>query len=118
MIIEKMPKIGILHYSAPPVIGGVENVIQAHVRLFVEGGYPTTVLAGRAEKGALPLGAELIQIPELDSQHPQILAMSQELEQGRVPKDFEATVEHLTQILRPSLRTMDVVIVHNVFTKH
>lgn len=117
-MLRNMHKVGILHYSAPPVIGGVENVIQAHMRLFVEAGYPTTTLAGRGEKEALPPGAELIQIPELDSQHPQILAMSQELEQGRVPKDFDAAVDHLTQILRPSLRAMDAVIVHNVFTKH
>jgi len=115
---ERIYKIGILHYSAPPVIGGVENVIQAHSRLFVEAGYPTTVLAGRGEKDALPRGTELIQLPELDSQDSQILAMSQELERGRVPDDFEDMVDHLTQILEPCLRAMDVVMVHNVFTKH
>ncbi len=117
-MIEKMLRIGILHYSAPPVIGGVENVIQAHIRLFVEAGYPTTALTGRGEKHALPNGAELIQLPELDSQDARILAMSQELEQGDVPDDFDDMVDHLVQILSPGLRALDVVIVHNVFTKH
>ncbi len=115
---EKMYKIGILHYSAPPVIGGVENVIQSHIRLFVEAGYPTTILAGRGDKNALPHGTELIKLPELDSQDSQILALSQKLEQGDVPDDFDDMVDHLAQILNPYLRSLDVVMIHNVFTKH
>ena len=66
-------KVGILHYSAPPVIGGVESVILAHTRLLVEAGYRTTVIAGRGDARALPKGAKLIRIPEMDSQHPQVL---------------------------------------------
>jgi hypothetical protein len=41
------PPIAILHYSAPPVVGGVEAVIAAHVKTFQEAGYPVTVIAGR-----------------------------------------------------------------------
>jgi len=115
---EKIYKIGILHYSAPPVVGGVENVIHAHVHLFVEAGHPTTVLAGRGEKDALPRGAEFIHIPELDSEHPEILKINQELEQGRVPMNFDAMVDRLTQSLLPRFETLDVIIVHNIFTKH
>jgi mannosylglucosylglycerate synthase len=114
----KAHKVAILHYSAPPVIGGVENVILAHIRLFLEADCSVTVLAGRGEKEALPPGAEYISLSELDSQHPQILNISQELEQGRVPAHFEKIVTQLVETLATVLQSMDIVIVHNVFTKH
>ena len=39
----------ILHYSAPPVVGGVEAVISAHAEVFQRNGYPVTVVAGRGD---------------------------------------------------------------------
>lgn len=113
-----MQKVGVLHYSAPPVIGGVENVILAHLRLFVEAGRLVTILAGRGGRDALPAGVEWIQIPELDGQHPTILEMSQALEQGQVPPAFEEMAARLVESLTPVLSSIDHLIVHNVFTKH
>ncbi|HMB23936.1 MAG TPA: glycosyltransferase family 4 protein [Anaerolineales bacterium] len=115
-----MPKnsVAFLHYSAPPVIGGVENVMLAHARLFLEAGYPTAIIAGRGRKEALPSGAHFIHIPELDSQHPQILDLSRELDQGIVPATFEQTVSLIAEKLAPALASIDTLIVHNVFTKH
>jgi glycosyltransferase involved in cell wall biosynthesis len=111
-------RVGLLHYSAPPVIGGVENVILAHSRLFLESGHIPVILAGRGEQDAFPTGTELIQIPEMDSQHPEILALSQELEQGHIPAGFDEMVARLIKRLAPILEPVDVLIVHNVFTKH
>jgi mannosylglucosylglycerate synthase len=118
MTAARPPKVALLHYSAPPVIGGVENVILAHVGLFLEANCSVTVLAGRGRKKALPSGTEYIGIPQLDSQHSQILEMNQELEQGRVPPNFEKMVILIEKVLAPLLQPMDLLIVHNVFTKH
>lgn len=112
------PKTAILHYTAPPIVGGVEAVIQAHAQVFIQAGYPVTVIAGKGEAGALPPGAGFIQIPELDSQHPRILEISAALEAGEVPADFEELVNHLAQLMRPILSGFDNVIIHNLFTKH
>ena len=111
-------RIAILHYSAPPVVGGVESVIHTHARLLVESGYQPLVVAGRAEGAALPAGTDYAQIPELDSQHPQILELSRELEEGRIPPGFEAMAAGLTNALTPLLEDAEVLIVHNIFTKH
>jgi glycosyltransferase involved in cell wall biosynthesis len=108
----------ILHYSAPPVVGGVEAVIQAHAEVFAEAGYPLTVVAGRGEGATLPAGANFVLIPEIDSQHPQVLQASSILEQGEVPPDFDDMVHRLTEILTPILNRFDNVIVHNVLTMH
>jgi glycosyltransferase involved in cell wall biosynthesis len=107
-----------LHYSAPPVVGGVEAVILAHAQMFVEAGYPVTVIAGRGEAEALPEGADLVLVPEIDSQHAEIARLSAELELGQVPPGFEAMSERLGETLATILCRFDNVIVHNVFTKH
>ena len=111
-------KVAFLHYSAPPVVGGVENVMLAHIRLLREAGHPVTVLAGRGNQEALPPGTAYFGIPELDSQHPQIVEMSDELEHGRVPTHFERVVNQIVEALNPVLQSIDLFIVHNVFTKH
>lgn len=113
-----LSRVAILHYSAPPVIGGVENVILAHTRLFHESGIPVSVIAGRGDADALPAGTEWIQIPELDSQHPRIMEMGADLDHGSVPSYFDEMVKQLVDDLAPVLRSMDVLIVHNVFSKH
>ena len=114
----KPTKIGILHFSAPPVIGGVEAVIYAHAQVFVEAGYPVTVIAGRGEQSALPPGVEFVGIPILDTQYPQILAASAELEAGRIPEDFSKLVDEILQVLDPLLAEFDNLIVHNILGKH
>jgi glycosyltransferase involved in cell wall biosynthesis len=111
------PGTAILHYSAPPVIGGVEGVMDAHARIFLEKGYPVTIIAGQGAVDALPLGCEFILIPEMDSQHPDILAASATLERGEIPADFDSLTQQLLAALRPLLPRFNNLIVHNVFTK-
>jgi mannosylglucosylglycerate synthase len=111
-------KTAFLHYSAPPVTGGVEAVLSAHAQVFLDAGYPVTVIAGQAEEAALPDGVRVVVIPEMGTQHPEILEISAELETGHVPDAFARMRERLVQALRPMLSEFDVVFIHNVFTKH
>jgi len=112
------PKMALLHYTAPPVVGGVEAVIQAHSQMFLRHHYPLTVIAGRGELSALPEGTDFVQVPIVDSQHPQVLEMSEQLETGEIPSNFDEFVKQLTQALAPILSQFDHLIVHNIFTKH
>jgi glycosyltransferase involved in cell wall biosynthesis len=112
------PEIAVLHYTASPVIGGVEAVIQAHVRLFLDAGYGTTVIAGRGSGDALPSGAGFLHIPVLDTQAPEILQVSQVLEGGEVPLAFDSLVSQIAGTLEAVAGRYDCLIVHNVFTKH
>ena len=113
-----LTNITILHYSAPPIVGGVESVMQAHARLFLDAGYQTTIVAGAGEKDALPPGTKFVRIPEMDSQNPQITALNRDLELGRVPENFNKLTADLTNALQSILSSSDLLIVHNVFTKH
>ena len=119
-MIQRMrkPVTAILHYSAPPVIGGVEAVIQAQVETFLEEGFPVTVIAGRGSQEALPPGAKLVLIPEVDSLNEQILTLNEQLERGSIPPEFEQVTRSLEAQLAPVLEQVDVTIIHNIFTKH
>jgi glycosyltransferase involved in cell wall biosynthesis len=108
----------ILHYTAPPVIGGVEAVIEAHARQLLREGVPCAIVAGDGSASALPQGVRWVEIPELNSLHPQILAISGELEQGNVPGNFEPMAAAIQDRLEPLLANYPNLIVHNVFTKH
>jgi glycosyltransferase involved in cell wall biosynthesis len=115
---NKQPETAILHYTAPPVVGGVEAVIQAHARLFAGAGYPVTIIAGSGEDAGLPPNATLVRVSEMDTKCSQVAQISSSLEKGEVPPTFDDMVDKLTRLLRPVLSRFDNVIVHNLFTKH
>jgi glycosyltransferase involved in cell wall biosynthesis len=96
----------------------VEAVIRAHVRVFIQSGYPVTVIAGRGESTALPSGADFVLLPAMDSQHPQVAQANAMLEQGQVPPAFDGLINRLIEDLTPVLSRFDNVIIHNLFTKH
>jgi mannosylglucosylglycerate synthase len=107
-----------LHYSAPPVVGGVEAVMAAHAKIFLRHGYPVTLIAGEGEESALPRGTQLVVVPEMSTQNSEILAISAELEQGNMPDAFAPMKERIQSILGALLSGFDRVIIHNIFTKH
>ncbi len=111
-------KTAILHYSAPPVIGGVEAVIAAHTELLIRAGLPAAVIAGRGDAASLPAGAEFICVPMMDSQHPEITRAASLLNSGKLPENFEELSGRLTEELAPIVSRFDALIVHNVLTKH
>ena len=45
-----MSRVALLHYAAPPVIGGVESVVGQHARLMADAGHQVCIVAGRGER--------------------------------------------------------------------
>jgi mannosylglucosylglycerate synthase len=109
---------GVLHFTAPPVVGGVESVIHAHAGIFLAHGHSYTVIAGRGEVEAMPEGTQLALLPRLDSQHPNVVNVQLELDSGQASSEFEDLTSRLITVLEPVLQNLDNLIVHNVFTKH
>lgn len=93
-------------------------MIQAHVEQFAKAGSNLTVISGRGDKASLPKSVNYIAIPEIDTLHPQITALTEELNRGRVPGNFEQISAQIMNELRPIVRNIDHLIVHNVLTKH
>lgn len=105
-------KIALLHYSAPPVVGGVESVIGQHARLMAEAGHQVHILAARGQQ--MDARINFIQLPLVDSRHPRILEMKKFLDMGVVPADFNTVCDDLLEGLRANLDSFDYLIAHNV----
>lgn len=108
--------IAILHYAAPPTIGGVEQTIYYHALEFTRSGYTVRILTGAGEP--FDPRVEVTVVPEFGSRHPDVLAVKQQLDQGQVTPDFVALRNRLFSLLCDALSGADALIAHNVFTLH
>lgn len=108
--------VAILHYAAPPIVGGVELTIYHHARLLTQAGFHVLVIAGRGDD--FHPDVDFCRIPEVDSRHPDVLSIGKALAQGEVHPEFTNLRNRLVTQLRPLLSNVDVVIVHNAVTLH
>jgi len=108
--------VAILHYAAPPIIGGVESTIFHHARLLSRSGYDVTIIAGRGEP--FQSGIRHHHLPEVDSRHPEVLDIGEKLASGAVPDEFHRLLDVLYFRLRQILKDVQVLIVHNAITLH
>ncbi|MCP4425043.1 MAG: glycosyltransferase family 4 protein [Chloroflexi bacterium] len=119
---NKKSQTAILHYTSPPIMGGVEAVIYAHSRELVLNGHDVTIIAGRGDTNhvvsGLPWGAHLKLVPEMDSLDDTVLSITNELNKGIIPDNLDSFTNGLEQILRPILHKFDNVFIHNLWTKH
>ncbi len=106
-----MSEVALLHYSAPPVVGGVESVLGHHARLMADAGHQVRIVAGRGEQ--VDPRIPFVHLPTADSRHPEVLAIKADLDAGRIPPEFAGLVESLTVDLSRILSDVDTLIVHN-----
>jgi glycosyltransferase involved in cell wall biosynthesis len=110
------PRVALVHYSAPPVVGGVEVVVGAQARILARAGYDVRVVAGRGRRA--DVGVPLVRLPLLDTRHPRTVAARRELAAGRIPDRFAELVAELRRNLAAALEGVDLVVAHNVATVH
>jgi mannosylglucosylglycerate synthase len=105
-------KIAILHYSVPPIVGGVESVIGHHARLMSGDRHSVQLIAARGESigEQIPLNI----IPLADSRHPRVTKIKEQLDSGKVTADFAALRDELAEQLQDAISGMDILIAHNI----
>ncbi len=101
---ETRPGVALVHYSAPPVVGGVETILRNQACFLAEEGFRVRILCGSGEQ--VHPGVETVVIPELASSHPPFGGLAEE--------EFEEAAEYLCARLRDEVRGFRVLIVHNV----
>ncbi len=104
--------IALIHYSAPPVVGGVESVLAHHARLMDQAGHEVRVLAARGEQFSDRIS--FMPLPLIDSRHPRVLAAKAALDRGYLPADFEPLTSEIAYALQEALTGVDILIAHNV----
>jgi glycosyltransferase involved in cell wall biosynthesis len=103
-----------LHYSSPPIVGGVESLIGHQAHSLVKAGYDVRVISG--EGGPLPEPIETRFIPLLSSRHADVLQVKSALDQGQVPPEFELLVQQIELQLAAALADCDICVSHNLHT--
>ena len=106
--------IALLHYSCPPVVGGVEEIIRQQGSLFHRYYHPVKVIAGSG--GHYTQKYEVVINPLLSSRNPEILKVQEAFSENSEP--FWKLSEQIYQYLRKALQDFDALIAHNVFTMH
>lgn len=104
--------IALVHYTAPPVVGGVERIVGRHASLMADAGHAVRIVAGRG--GSADPRVRFVQVALADSQHPEIVHLGAELAAGRVPPEFGGLVGLLLIELEAAFAGVDLVIAHNV----
>lgn len=109
-------EIAMLHYAAPPIIGGVEHVIGEHARIMAEAGHRVRVIAGRGAMVGEDITFSIL--PLADSRNNEILAAKALLDTGTVPANFDSLLRRIEGGLKELLSGADVLIAHNVCSLH
>ena len=108
--------IAILHYAAPPIVGGVEQTIYYHALELTRAGHAVRIITGQGEP--FDPRVRLTVVPEFGSRHSDVLAVKKQLDRGHTTADFTALRDRLVSLLSNALAGVDALIAHNVFTLH
>ncbi len=109
-------KIALVHYAYPPVIGGVEFVMEQQAALFARRGHTVRIIAGRAESTVD--GVSVDEIPELLPTHPLNEQSQAEIAGDGPAPAYEELKSFLKGRLEEALQDCQVVFVHNMMTMH
>ncbi len=107
--------ITLLHYAAPPTIGGVESTIAMHARLFAGHGYPVSMIAGAGQ--AISPNVPLHILPDVGSRSPRVADVNAELAGGTVTDRFYRLASDLARELEPLVADSNVI-AHNILSLH
>ena len=105
-------KIVLLHYTAPPVVGGVETVIARQAQQLARAGHQVSILAGRGQTWDAHIPVECLSL--IDPRNPQVLRAKSSLDAGTVPREFRDLVLQVESELRRAIHGTPVIIAHNV----
>lgn len=109
--IQRPLRIGILHYSCPPVVGGVEEILNQHANILHRLGQHVSVLVGMGGvfTESFPVRIE----PMLGSQNKSITKAHEQSSSGN-HKHLKRLTNRIYDILTDWSKNLDVVLAHNV----
>ncbi len=109
-------KIALLHYTSPPIVGGVESVLAQHARLMTKAGHEVRILAGRG--GTFDVRIPVQILPRLNSRHPEVLKVKGMLDRGKCTPAFDTLCVQIQEDLLAASKDFDILIAHNVASLH
>jgi mannosylglucosylglycerate synthase len=109
-------RIALLHYSSPPIVGGVESVLAHHARLLTKAGHQVTIIVGRGK--SFDERIPVLVFPRMDSRHPDVMQVKAQLDKGSCRPAFDTLRDEIKSELSDELKKYDVLIAHNIASLH
>ena len=103
--------IGLLHYSCPPVVGGVEEILSQHAFILHKMGQSISVLAGMGEVFTEDFSVRIE--PILGSRHKQVREAHQQALKGDYGP-LKKLTNRILELLTDWSSDIDIVVAHNV----
>jgi len=108
--------VAILHYSYPPLIGGVEFIVKGQAEILTRNKHRVKIIAGAGKNREKNIQIDII--PEIGSSWPENEAINEELKDGVVSERFQRLKKNIYSKVKRSLEGIDICIIHNVMTMH
>jgi len=105
--------VALIHYSCPPIVGGVEEIVRQHAFLLTRHYHNVKVVAG--DGGHFADNIEIEINPLLGSRDKRIIKAHQDGVEGKA-KTMENLSREIYDYLKNALKIFDVLIAHNVLT--
>ncbi len=104
-------KVGLIHYSCPPVVGGVEEVLNNQAVILQRLGHSVRVLSGMGGGEGLPYSVQIE--PLISSNNAFINKVHEGLKRGdkEILKDVS---DKILELIKKWAKGLDVIIAHNV----
>ena len=109
-----MINIAILHYSCPPVVGGVEEIVRQQASLLHRYYHPIKIIAGDGSQFTEDFVIEIN--PLLSSRHPEISKLQQDPVKNY--RRIQGMADTIFEYLNDSLQNFKILIAHNVLSMH
>ena len=87
-------RVGLLHFSGPPVVGGVESTLAQQARFLASG---MTPLPHRRDGGVFDPRVDVRLVPAVGSREPEVLAVKAELDGGAAGPRFDTLRAELSR---------------------
>ena len=111
---EKIKQVIIVHYTLPPVIGGVEKMLEPLAEQLAQNNFIVTFLAGKGNLNSQKIKTSLI--PELNPGHTKIAGMQKQIESGSIPEHFETKVDEIERKIETKIGYIKNVVIHNMMS--
>ena len=107
-------KIGLVHYTSWPVVGGVEAVVRQQATLMARAGHSVSIVCGDGKRfsDAIPT----LVLPELSLMEEMVAQAQQEITTGYPGPAYFRAVKEVKKRLRSLFAQWDCAVVHNFMT--
>jgi glycosyltransferase involved in cell wall biosynthesis len=105
--------IALLHYTSPPIVGGVEEVVGQQASLFSRYYHNVRIFAGAGAQ--LDKNCEVEINPLLNSRNAEVLEAHRLIRKG-MPAKMDSLANRIYEYLSKRLNDFDVLLAHNVLT--